>query len=308
MPSWIPERPTYKKEHRTVGFMVLAAFLLLFLCRFLAPYLPIPDLPFLLPLLLIGVALLLPALAYILFRGSGYTKALRLVLPRGTHTPLLIAAFLALFSGTLLLSILCGGTETLGNCVAAFDTAHPKTVWEMLLFLLVTAVLPAVLEELFFRGIVVVEYERRGAARAILMSTLFFALLRFDPSNLLAYLFAGALLTLVLYVTNSLFATVILHVLYNLCAALTQHYLNTLYYFTGTVQLFLFVFILILLVSLILFCRASARVYRARDEQGIGDPRRAVPYNVQFYTVLDAISDPAIILCVGIAIAGFIVL
>lgn len=308
MPSWIPERPTYKKEHRTVGFMVLAAFLLLFSCRFFAPYLPIPDLPFLLPPLFLGASLLLPALVYILFRGSGYTKALRLQLPRGAHTPLLIAAFFALFSGTLLLSILCGGTETLGNCVAAFDTTRPQTVWEMLLFLLTTAVLPAVLEELFFRGVVAVEYERRGAVRAILMSTLLFALLRFDLSNLLAYLFAGALLALVLYVTNSLFATVILHVLYALAATLTQHYLNALYYFTGTVQLFLFIFILILLVSLILFCRASARIYRRRDEQGIGDPRRAVPYNVQFYTVLDAISDPAIILCVGIAIAGFIVL
>ena len=308
MPSWIPERPNYKKEHRTIGFMVLAAFLLLFLCRFLAPYLPIPDLPFLLPLLLLGVALLLPSLVYILFRGKGYSKALRLQLPRGTHTPLLIAAFFALFSGTLLLSILFGGTETLGNCVAAFDAERPQTVWETLLLLLVTALLPAVLEEFFFRGVVMVEYERRGAVRAILMSTLLFALLRFDLSNFPAYLFAGALLALVLFVTNSLFATVILHVLYDLAATLTQHYLNTLYYFTGTVQLFLFVFILILLISLILFCRAAARVYRGRDEQGIGDPRRAVPYNVQFYTVLDAVSDPTILLSVGIAIAGFIVL
>ncbi len=309
MPSWIPARPTYKKEHRTVGFMALAAFLLLFLCHFLTPYLPLPpNMPWLTPLLWSVLSLLLPALCYMLFRGRGYRNALRLQMPRGTHTPLLIVAFFALFSGTLLLSILCGGTETLGNSVTVFDTAPPKTVWEMLLSLLTSAVLPALFEELFFRGIVAVEYERRGAFRAILMSALLFALLRFDLSNLLAYFFAGVLLALVLYATNSLLATMLLHVLYGITASLTQPYLNALYHFTGTVQLFLFIFVLMLLVSLILFCRACARIYRARDEQGIANPRRDVPYNVQFYTVLDAVSDPTIILSVGVAVAGFITL
>ncbi len=307
MPSWIPERPTYKKEHRTVGFMALAAFLLLFLCRFLTPYLPLDGMPWLTPLLWAGVSLFLPVLCYMMFRGRGYRQALRLQMPRGAHTPLLIAAFFALFSGSLLLSILCGGTETLGNSVAVFDTASTKTVWETLLWLLTSAALPALLEELFFRGIVAVEYERRGAFRAILMSALLFALLRFDLSNLLAYFFAGVLLALVLYATNSLLATMLLHVLYSIAARMTQQYLNALYHFTGTVQLFLFIFVLMLLVSLILFCRTCARIYRVRDEQGIGNPRRDVPYNVQFYTVLDAISDPAIIAAVGVAIAGFIV-
>jgi hypothetical protein len=158
-----------------------------------------------------------------------------------------------------------------------------------------------------FGGILMAEYERRGAVRAILMSALLFSLLHFDLSNLLSYLFAGALLALVVYATSSLVAAMILHVLYNVLSLFAQHYLNALYDHTGTIQLYLFVFIATLLVSLLLFCRACARIYRIRDERRLEDPRRAVPYQVQFYTVLDALCDPTILICFGLAIAGFII-
>ncbi|MBQ2773222.1 MAG: CPBP family intramembrane metalloprotease [Clostridia bacterium] len=308
MSKWIPERPPYKKERRTVGFMALAAFLLLFFYRLFADRLPFASVTWLNAPVVACVAFLLPALAYVCFRGNGYTAALRLHFPRGRCTPLMIAAFFALFSGCLLLSLLTGGMETLGNSVLSFDTAQPEGAFEAFLLLIGGAILPALLEEFFFRGIIAVEYERRGAFRAVLMSALLFALLHFDISNLLSYLYAGVLLCLVLYATNSLWATVILHVLYNVLSLVAQRYLNALYEYTGTVQLFLFIFVVILLASLLFFCRACARIYRMRDEQGIQDPRRAVPYNVQFHTVLDALSDPAIILCFALSIAGFILL
>ncbi len=308
MPIRIPERPSYKKEHRTVGFLMLAIFSLLFICRVLTPLLPSPLTQWFFPPLIASFALLLPILFYLLFRGKGYLRLLRLQLPSSSHSPLLIAALFSLLSGSFLLSALFGGTEALGNSVSAFSAQGHKTVWETLLSVLVCAVLPALLEELLFRGIAAVEYERRGAVRAVLMSTLLFALLHFDLANLLSHLFVGALLMLVLYATGSLYATALLHVLFNVLCLLLQRYLNALYYFTGNLSLLLFILVTILLVSLIVLCRACRRIYRTRDEQGLSDPRRAVPYNVQFYTVLDALSDPAVILSFLIAIAGFILL
>lgn len=306
MLKWIPERPPYKKERRTVGFMAFAAFLLLFLGRLLGDRLPFADVTALRAPLFAIVAFLLPVGAYLCFRGRGYTKALRLRLPRGSAVPLLIAAFFALLSGSLLLSYLTGGADTLGNSVISFDSVRPETALETLLLVIGGAVVPAILEDFFFRGIVAAEYERRGAFRAVLMSALLFALVHFDLSNLISYLFAGVLLTLVLFATNSLYATVLLHVLYNVFSLLAQRYLNALYDYTGTVQLFFFIFILTLLVSLLFFCRLCVRIYRIRDEQGLDDPRRDVPYNVQFHTVLDALSDPAVLLCFGLSVAGFI--
>ena len=169
------------------------------------------------------------------------------------------------------------------------------------------AVLPAILEEFLFRGIVVAEYERRGAWRALLLSALLFALAHFDPRNLIAYLFAGVVLTLVLFATNSLLATMLLHALYHVTALLAQPYLNTLYRYTGNVMLFIFIWIVVLLASLLLFTHFGARLYRRRDEVRLRDPRRDVPWNVQFYTILDALTDPPLLLCLGLAITGLIV-
>lgn len=304
----IPERPRYKKERRTVGFLALGAFALLFLCRLFSPHLPFYLAWWLLPLLAAVIALLLPLSVYLAYRGRGYVRHLRLHLPRSSHAPLMIAAFFALLCGSFLLSILCGGTDTLGNTVFAFEQETPKTVWEILLSTLTCAIFPALLEELLFRGVLAVEYEQRGAVRAVMMSSLLFALLHFDSSNFLAHLFTGILMMLVLYATNSLIATAILHVLYNVLFHFIGRYLSALYHFTGNVSLLLFLLALILLVSLIFLCRACGRIYRARDEQGVSVPCRAVPGDVQLYTILDALADPTIILTFLVAIVGFILL
>ena len=308
MPHWIPERPAYKKEHRTVGFMLLAVFLLLLGARTFSHLFSFYKIPWLIAPVMALISFAAPPLAYIFYRGRSYPRMLRLQPPRHVHLPLLIFAFIALFCGTFLLSSLTGGLDTLGNSVAAFTQNTPETVWELLLSLLTVGAVPALLEAFCMFGIAAVEYERRGAYRAILLCTLLFALLHFDAANLLAYLFAGALYVLILYATGSLIAVGIIHTLYVVISLLVHRYLVALYHFTGTVQLFLFFFIVLALSALILFCRSAARIYRARDERGLRDPKRDVPYNVQFYTLLDALCDPAVILCLAVAIAGFILL
>lgn len=308
MPKWIPERPAYKKEHRTVGFMLLAVFLLLLGTRTFTHLFSFGDIPWLMAPVAALITFLPPITAYLFYRGRGYTKALRLQAPRHVHLPLIIFAFIALFFGSFLLSVLTGGLDTLGNSVAAFSQNTPETVWELLLSLITIGILPALLEVFCFFGIAALEYERRGAVRAIVLCTVLFALVHFDAANLPTYLFAGILYTLVLYATGSLIAVGIIHALYVVCALPIHRYLVALYHFTGTVQLFLFFFILFALGALILFCRSAARIYRQRDEKGLRNPRRDVPYEVQFYTFLDAICDPAVILCLGAAIAGFILL
>ena len=306
MPKWIPMRPRYKPERIVVGFAALATFSLLFLYRLFAARLPFDSRNPLFVLLLEVAVFILPATVFIIARGRGYTRALRLHIPESAHLPLLLAAFFALLSGCLLLSILFGGNESLGTSVTAFDSATTGALWKRVLTVLILAPVPAIAEELFFRGIAITEYERRGAVRAILLSALLFSLIHFDLSNLPVYLFSGMLFALVLYATDSLIATMLLHTLYNTASLIGQEYLNTLYRFTGNIQLFLFLVILVFLGSMILLLRGFAKIYHARHEMGIGKPRRDVPYNVQFHTTLDAVRDPAFILCIILSIIGFI--
>lgn len=308
MPKWIPPRPRYKRERRTVGFMLLAAFLLSLLARLFGDLIKLPAREILFPLILFAATLFLPPLAYLLFRGRGYMKTLRLPPPRREHLPLLLAALVAMLTGSFLFSCLTGGVDTLGNTLTHFNAAAPEHPLMAVLFYLVVGLLPALFEPFLFFGITTVEYERRGSFRAVLLSSLLFALFHFDLKNLVAYLFLGLLSMLVLYTTNSLFSLLLLHLFYNAIFLLAGPYIIALYRYTGSLALFLFIMIFLFLLSLALLVRLCARVYRRREEQGIGEPRRAVPYNVQFYTTLDALGDPAIIATLAIVLTGFILL
>lgn len=306
MAKLIPERPRYRKERIWVGYPTLAVFVLLFFVRALDKWLDLPFSAVWLKLLAVPVVFLVPTVIFCLIRGYGYARVLRIRPPHTGHIPFLISAFFALFCGALLLSILCGGIESLGNSVTAYETDPPKNLLYGIAMALGLAIIPAILEEVFFRGVVAAEYERRGSFRAVLMSALLFALCHFDLSNLPVYLFSGTLFMLVLFATDSLLATVILHICYNLVSLFGQRYLNALYSITGSVELFLFLLILVLLIALVCFFRFGAQLYRNRQENDLSDPKRAVPWNVQFYTTLDALCDPSVLACIAIAVVGII--
>ena len=308
MAKWIPPRPQYKRERRSVGFVIAAVLLLSLLARLLGEVLPLPYKEILLPLTTLLAAFILPTLAYLLFRGRGYLRALRLTPPKRAHLPLLIASFFAMLSGATLLSCLTGGIDTLGNTAAAFGSTPTGNPLTILLSYIVLGALPALAEAFFCFGVVTLEYERRGAFRAVLMSTLCFALVHFDPRNLPAYLLLALISLLVLYTTNSLFSVLVLHLCYNLTALFLQPYLNALYRYTGSPHLFFFIITLTLLLSAYFILRLSTRTYRLREEQRISVPRRAVPYAVQFYTTLDALLDPAVILAFALGLVGMFVL
>ncbi len=306
MPKLIPPRPRYSKERIWVGYPALAVFVLLFVVRLLDHLLELPFSSVWLKLLGMPVVFLLPAVTFCLIRGYGYSRVLRVRAPRAAHIPLLIVAFFALFCGALLISISCGGIDSLGNSATAYETEPAPNALYGIGMALGLAVLPAVLEELFFRGIVAAEYERRGGFRAIFMSALLFALCHFDLHNLPVYLFSGALFMLVLFATDSLLATMLLHVCYNLVSLFGQRYLNAFYDITGSMELFLFLLILVFLIAMALFCRFAATLYHSREQHGLSDPKRAVPGSVQLYTTLDALCDPPILLCIAVSVVGII--
>ena len=304
----IPERPLYRKERLWVGFPLLAVFALLFLFRMLECYLPFLTNVDWVRMLAAPVSLLLPVVAFFLLRGQGYGRAMRIRGLRGLHVPLLLTALLAMLSGSLLLSVLCNGIDLMGNTVLRYAMPDFTDPVQGILYTVTLAILPALFEEAVFRGFAVAEYERRGAIRAVLMSALLFAFSHFDLNNLLAHLFAGVLLTLLLLATDTLLAPALLHVGYQVLMLFCHRYISALYRFTGGMELFLFVLIVLLLASLALFFRFAAMLYRKRELNGIPSPGRRVPWNVQFHTTLDALIDPPAVLCVVIAIFGFIFL
>lgn len=75
--------------------------------------------------------------------------------------------------------------------------------------------LPAVLEEVLFRGLVLCEYSVYGSFWAIGISALMDAMLHLSLSNFAYYLFVGILLGVITHIANSIVPAVIIHTILN---------------------------------------------------------------------------------------------
>ena len=256
---------------------------------------------------------LLPGAIWCKYRGDGYIRGLRMRLPRPSSFLLMLSATLLMISGGLLLSVAFGGLESLSQNFSLYDTFISKsngTVPSNIYLLIAYAVIPAICEEFIFRGILCHEYERGGVVRAVVFSALFFAMLHFNPINILTYLFSGAVLALVLYASRSLFAAIITHLLYNIFGLFGQRYMNTLYKITGSEAFFIFIVAFAFLLSAALFCRQAAKLYKKHVYDGVSSnyrkPVAKTPEEIRA-SFLEVILEPATILCVIFYIAASII-
>ena len=256
---------------------------------------------------------LLPGAIWCKYRGDGYIRGLRMRLPRPSSFLLMLSATLLMISGGLLLSVAFGGLESLSQNFSLYDTFISKsngTVPSNVYLLIAYAVIPAICEEFIFRGILCHEYERGGVVRAVVFSALFFAMLHFNPINILTYLFSGAVLALVLYASRSLFAAIITHLLYNVFGLFGQRYMNTLYKITGSETFFIFIVAFVFLLSAALFCRQAAKLYKKHVYDGISSnyrkPVAKTPEELRS-AFLEVIFEPATILCVVFYIVASII-
>lgn len=287
----------------TPALLVLATYVLLLFSKIIDLKLLNRENEYYTVVILQLLIFLLPAAIWCIYRGEGYTKRLRLRLPRPNSFLLIISATLLMISGGLFLSFIFGGLDSLSKNFSLYDTFISKsnsTVQSNVYLILAYALLPAICEEVVYRGILCAEYEKGGVARSIVFSSIFFALLHFNPINILTYLFSGAILALVLYATRSLFASMITHLLYNIFGLFGQKYMNTLYKITGSEVFFVFIITLILLLSAAIFCRQASKLYKKQLYDGVSSnyrkPVAKTPEEIRA-SFLEVVLEPATIIC-----------
>lgn len=138
------------------------------------------------------------------------------------------------------------------------DTSLPAaaSAGEMIFKLLTLLVLAPILEELLCRGILMQYLKRYGLAVSLIVSSLCFALLHFDPTSLVVIFFVGMLLGMIKVSTGSLWASIIAHSVNNL-VAMTE--------FSDTVSTVIFVVSVVLFpILLYLFMRLMPDTYKNR--------------------------------------------
>ena len=89
-----------------------------------------------------------------------------------------------------------------------------------------SALIPAVCEELLFRGVVFSAFEERGTWRAIWLSAAVFALMHGNLYGLPAYFLVGAMSGFIVFAMDSLYAGMLFHTTYNAAILVIVHLIS----------------------------------------------------------------------------------
>lgn len=304
-PNGFSRRPFWRDTQFWINnahaVLALSTYLLLLFSRLIDTAVLGRDSEYLSIVMLQVMIFLIPGVIFCKLRGGAFTERLRLRLPRPSHVLLLIAALIALISGTLLISIYTGGIKTLDQGFTLYDTfaaGGGTDLSEVAYLILAYAALPAICEEFVYRGILCATLEERGLLPAILYSAISFGMLHFELSHLPVYVFAGLLLCALMYATRSLVATVIVHFAFNLFGLFGQPALTQFYLYTGSTELFSFLLVVIFLLAAVLFCGEAGRIYRGYARGAQNAPYRAdLPKSELPTRVLHTVLAPVSIVC-----------
>ena len=131
-----------------------------------------------------------------------------------------LLALLSVFACSALAALWGWGLDALGLAsIGAFPA--PTTQGELLLSILTMGAVPALCEELLFRGFVMSAWESRGTFFAIGVSAALFSLMHGNLYGLPAYLLVGAVSGFLCFALDSLYAGIAYHTIYNAaCLAL----------------------------------------------------------------------------------------
>ena len=91
------------------------------------------------------------------------------------------------------------------------------------------AVMPAICEELIFRGIILSGYKRAGIGKAAIVTGLFFAIAHLNEQQFIYAMFMGVLFAYFVYYTNSIFSSMLSHFVIN-ASQITALYISNILY------------------------------------------------------------------------------
>lgn len=214
--SW-PRRPTLMTANTFYLFATMGVILLPLLAgqlHALWPWLNAGVLGGSASVLFQVLVLLAPVLRYRVSH-EGVDSALRLNAPKPSALLLAVAAagvgvFLSHYIGTLWLILI----QSLGGRIPGAQSIAMDPM-SLASALLISALLPAVCEELMFRGAILGAWERRGTVRALVVSSVLFALLHDSIEGFPIRLMMGFVLGYLVIVADSLYVGVIYHLAHN---------------------------------------------------------------------------------------------
>ena len=269
----------------------------------------ITNLFFDIPVFMVGILYIVvfavPSLLYIIMNEDSKNRVFnKMRTPSTKATLMIVFAAVAMICMGLLFSF-----SNADKGISLYDAYIGKSEGTLntVIVLISFVLLPSILEEFLFRGILCAEFQPFGMISSVILSTLFFSFIHFNFIFLPVYIFSGIILSLLMYATKSVYAAMIAHLIYNLFGFYGQPYLKTLYEATGSTAVFVLLLIIILIISLIIFCDKAVKLYGTYAEGAkenkikIIDRTFRSPKHILF-DILGVLRTPMMLISIGIYI------
>lgn len=269
--------------------------------------------PYLTVAILEIVCLGLPTVFFCILRGNEYKGRLRLNFFKVRHLTAMAYTFIIMICVSIALSIglywlfpeafaasASGLLETNAANAGGYDRVYAIVCF---------CIIPAILEELLLRGVVLAEYSPYGAALSVFMSSLLFSMLHFSPVRMPIYFISGILLSILALMTDSIVASSLVHMLYNVFTMLFEGYIYKIAgKSSGGLILLMFIVISLLLLAMAFLFGRGKKLYKYRAEDNEPSPLRRVKKKGEASYLLTAVLSPTFLITILLYIVIAIIL
>ena len=255
-------------------------------------------------IVMLFLTLVIPAIIYAKLKGVGYSAKMHFAALNPSRSLFALCALVCALSGAVLFA---GGANALGierySLVSTYTLTIADGTLPVYYRLIAYAVIPALAEEFLYRGILFTEYRESGTVCAVIFSSVLFALGQFSVNGFVAFLFLGALMAFVYYVTESFVLTVLVRVIFNSVVFFFEDASWLLILRQTDYILFFTVCTAVFLLFAALGLSEAQRIFFRCGADGEKSPPGASGKEKPTSALAAAVLSPTFILCVAAAIA-----
>ena len=157
--------------------------------------------------------------------------------------------------------------EKLGLTVSA-PTLPEKTIGGIIASVVCVCIIPAVIEETLFRGLILSGLKKSGAVFAVIFSGVIFALFHMNPAQTVYQFIVGSVYALIILYGKNLILTVSMHFINNLYIVLNYYFWN--FSFSGAAQIIVTVIGILCLIggAMLLILKGNKPECESEDVKG----------------------------------------
>ena len=287
----------------TPALLVLSIFFLSFLARVIGLSDAVGEDELLTHIILQIMAVALPAIFYCKLKDTGYSSRLKLRFFGLGKLPIMIFVLLAMIFGSIVIRFFLY-TLGISEGLPIYNT-QDIGVGQALYVFFAFALIPGIIEEFVFRGILMSEYEHFGGMASVLASGLLFAMLRFSIQEFAVHFFVGVMLAFVVFITRSAISAVIIHILYGAFFLFVEPNVWYIISYPPSQTIFIFIIAIAAVLFLALALGEAERLFKSYGADGEEPPQliNSRQNNFSLRSTTKVLFSPAFIACVVVFIA-----